>query len=43
LAQMFADMGGARLFGTGGGGLCVHGGKTYHANFASSITSDVMD
>ena len=43
LPQMVADMGGAGSFGMGRGGWCVHGGKTYHANFTSSITSDVMD
>ncbi len=42
-AQVVADMGGPGLFGARRGSLCVHGGKTYHANFTPSITSDVME
>jgi hypothetical protein len=43
LAQMFANMGWSRSFGACDGRLCVHGGKTYHANFMASITSHVME
>jgi hypothetical protein len=43
LAQVIADMDGLDTVGSRRGRGCVHGGKTYHANFARSITSDVIE